>query len=165
MKATLIFLCLFYCGAADAKESRLTFEDAFSPNQGASALVVKTISEAHNSIHVAAYSFTSDEIADALVDAHNRGIDVDVVLDKSQSRGRETRFLKSHGVPTRINYRYSTMHDKFMLMDGNTLEVGSFNYTRAAEKNNAENVLVVHGAGGVVKDYGKQWEKLWNEAE
>jgi len=162
---TLCFLCLLYCSAAVAKESDVTFENAFSPHQGASALVIKTIGEAHESIHVAAYSFTSDPIADALVDAHERGVDVDVVMDKSQSQGRETRYLKSHGVPTRINYDYSIMHDKFMVIDGKTLELGSFNYTRAAENNNAENVLVVHGAENVVKDYNKQWQKLWEEAE
>ena len=57
------------------------------------------------------------------------------------------------------------MHDKFIVIDDSTLELGSFNYTTAAEKRNAENVLVIHGSGKVVQDYARQWRKLWNEAE
>ena len=66
----------------------ITIQDAFSPHQGATTLIVRTISEARKSIWVAAYSFTSHPIAEALVDAHNKGIDVQVVMDKSQRRGR-----------------------------------------------------------------------------
>ena len=52
---------------------------AFSPARGATALVVKTIGEAKHSVRVAAYSFTSKPIAEALLSAHRRGIDVEVV--------------------------------------------------------------------------------------
>src|SRR5690242_4953978 len=90
------------------------FEDAFSPRQGATGLVVKTINEAKKSVHVAAYSFTSKPIADAIVAAHDKGVDVDVVLDKSQHKGRMAQYIKDHGIPTRINDHYAIMHDKFM---------------------------------------------------
>jgi len=143
----------------------VTFEDAFSPHQGATELVVKTIGEAQKSIHVAAYSFTSKPIADALVSAHDKGVDVEVVLNKSESKGRMMKYIRSHGITTRINYRYSIMHDKFMVIDEKTLELGSFNYTVAAEKRNAENVLVVRGADKIISDYSNQWKKLWDESE
>jgi phosphatidylserine/phosphatidylglycerophosphate/cardiolipin synthase-like enzyme len=144
------------------------FEDAFSPHQGATELVVKAIGEAKKSIHVAAYSFTSRPIASALAAAHDRGVDVEVVLDKSdknQQHGWIVQYLQDHKIPARLNYQYSIMHDKFMVIDDSTLELGSFNYTRAAENNNAENVLVIHGAGKLTNDYGKQWKKLWDEGE
>jgi phosphatidylserine/phosphatidylglycerophosphate/cardiolipin synthase-like enzyme len=142
-----------------------TMEDAFSPAQGATALVIKTIGTARQSIHVAAYSFTSRPIADALVAAHDKGVDVEVVLDKSQRRGKMAAYIAAHGIPTRISYRYSIMHDKFILVDGQTVELGSFNYTSAAEKKNAENVLVIHGSKKIVTDYDKQWRILWDGAE
>ena len=66
---------------------------------------------------------------------------------------------------TRINDHYAIMHDKFMVIDGRTIELGSFNYTRAAENNNAENVLVVHGSDKIIQDYSRQWRGLWEEAE
>ena len=142
----------------------ITFQDAFSPHQGATELIVKAVGEAKKSIHVAAYSFTSRPIASALAAAHDKGVDVEVVLDKSQKKGWVVQYLKDHKIPTRINYQYNIMHDKFVVIDEKTLELGSFNYTRAAENNNAENVLVIHGAKKIIKDYDQQWEKLWGES-
>lgn len=144
-----------------------SFQDAFSPQQGATELVVKTITEANKSIRLAAYSFTSKPIAEALVRAHTRGIDVKVVLDKSQDKERYSSltFLKNQGIPVRVNYKYAIMHNKFMIVDNNKLQIGSFNYTKAAEERNAENVLVINEAGKVAQDYASQWQKLWDESE
>jgi phosphatidylserine/phosphatidylglycerophosphate/cardiolipin synthase-like enzyme len=141
-------------------------EVAFSPDRGATALVVKTISEAKQSIRVAAYSFTSKPIAEALLDAHKGGIDVEVVVDKSNATARYTAatFLANQGVPVRIDYQYAIMHDKFIVFDGVTVEEGSFNYTAAAEKSNAENVVVLHDAA-IALQYGAEWERLWAESE
>jgi phosphatidylserine/phosphatidylglycerophosphate/cardiolipin synthase-like enzyme len=138
---------------------------AFSPDRGATALVVKTIGEAKQTIRVAAYSFTSKPIAEALLDAHKRGIDVEVVVDKSNATDRYTAatLLANQGVPVRVDYRYSIMHDKFVVVDGTTVEEGSFNFTNAAEKSNAENVLVLHDAGVAAK-YSAEWERLWAES-
>src|SRR5450759_2860795 len=65
-------------------------EVAFSPNGGCTNLVIKVIHSAKTSIRVLAYSFTSAPIARALVEAHQRGVDVQVVLDKSQKSERYT---------------------------------------------------------------------------
>jgi phosphatidylserine/phosphatidylglycerophosphate/cardiolipin synthase-like enzyme len=141
-------------------------EVAFSPGGGATELVVKTISEARQSIRVAAYSFTSKPIAQALLEAHKRGIDVRVVLDKSNATARysSATFLANVGIPTRINHRYAIMHDKFMVVDGDRVETGSFNFTASAEAKNAENVLVLRDPA-VAQRYGKEWERLWEESE
>ncbi len=101
-----------------------------------------------------------------MVNAHQRGVDVKVVLDKRQNSTRSLlSFLQENGIPTRINGHYAIMHNKFMIIDGNVLELGSFNYTKAAEEKNAENVIVMHNTPQVIEDYTRQWEKLWNEGE
>lgn len=165
---TRYFCCLFFLlFSAPVFAADITLEDAFSPDQGATALVIKTIGEARKTIRVAAYSFTSRPIAEALVAAQQKGVDVKLVLDKSQRRGRSSLYaflIKSH-VPTRINARYHIMHNKFMIIDGKIVETGSFNYTKSAEKNNAENVLVVRRNRKIDRDYLKQWQKLWDEGE
>ena len=150
---------------AHAREPSIS--EAFSPNQGATALVVKTISSAKTTIHVAAYSFTSRPIAEALIAAEQRGVEVAVVLDKSQRRGKGSLFqyLEHNSVPVRIDDQYSIMHDKFMLIDGKTLELGSFNYTRAAEEKNAENVVVIRNRKKLIEEYSQQWEKFWAESK
>jgi len=164
MKPThyVLFFVLFAFPALATQD----IEDAFSPDQGATALVVKTIGEANKTIRVAAYSFTSEPIAEALVNAYQHGVDVKVVLDKSQrnAHGSQFSYLTENGVPTRINDHYHIMHDKFMLIDDDILETGSFNYTKSAEEDNAENVLVIHSNSKVDKDYASQWKKLWDEA-
>lgn len=139
---------------------------SFPPDRGATELVVKTINEARHSVHVAAYSFTSTPIAEASLAAHRRGIDVDVVVDKSQATARYTAatFLANEGVPVRMDYRYAIMHDKFIVVDDVTVEEGSLNYTAAAEKKNAENVIVLHDVA-IAAQYSREWDRLWTESE
>ena len=141
-------------------------EIAFAPHGGAEELVIKTIESAHSSVRVAAYSFTSRPIAQALLADAKRGVDVRVVVDKSNATARYTAatFLANQGVPVRVDYQYAIMHDKFIVVDGKTVEEGSFNFTQAAEKSNAENVLVLHDAE-VAQRYGEEWDRLWNESE
>jgi len=141
-------------------------EVAFSPDAGATALEVKAISEAKQSLRVAAYSFTSKPIAEALVAAHKRGVDVQVVLDKSNNRDKYTAatFLANMGIPTRIDSQYSIMHSKYMVIDGDTVETGSFNYTKAAERHNAENVIVIRDNPDLAKVYSQNWKRLWDES-
>jgi phosphatidylserine/phosphatidylglycerophosphate/cardiolipin synthase-like enzyme len=101
------------------------------------------------------------------VEAQERGVNVNIVLDKSQRTGHGSlyKYMQENEVPTRINSNYAIMHNKFMIIDGKILELGSFNYTKSAEEKNAENVLVLRNKPKVIKDYSKQWKKLWDEAQ
>lgn len=144
----------------------LTAEDAFSPRGGATDLIISTIGDAHKTIRVAAYAFTSKPIAEALVAAHDRGVAVQVVLDmKANLRQGVGPYVATHGVPIRLNGHYAILHDKFMVIDDKTLELGSFNYTASAEKRNAENVLVLHDVGTLAADYTREWQRLWDEGQ
>ena len=142
-------------------------EVAFSPNGGCTTLVVKVINSAKRSIRVLAYSFTSAPIAKALVDAHKRGVDVKVVVDKSQKSARYTSatFLANAGVPVRVDFKHAIAHNKVIVVDGTTVEQGSFNYTKAAEENNAENVLVSWDNARLATVYLKDWERHWEHSE
>ena len=73
---------------------------AFSPGNAEQA-VVAVIGEARTSIHLAAYSFTSRPIAQALIDAHSRGVSVQAVLDKSNDSARFTEAgdIAQAGIP------------------------------------------------------------------
>ncbi len=140
---------------------------AFSPKQGATTLIINTINNAEKSILVAAYSFTSKPIADALIEAYHNGVDVKIVLDKSQRSAKYSSFLeiKNLGVPVRISSRYAIMHNKFMIVDDKIVQTGSFNYSQAAENHNAENVLIISDNTKVVRQYTTKWLELWNEAK
>ena len=143
-----------------------SYDVGFSPDAGSLPLVIKGINAAKQSIHVAAYSFTSKPIAQALLDAKKRGVDVKVVADKKSNSGKYSAatYLANNGVPVHLDDNYPIFHHKFMVIDGVSLETGSFNYSAAAANKNAENVLIIWNAPSLASKYDSEWLKLWSEA-
>jgi len=117
----------------------------FSPNGGCTDATIKEIDNAKSEILVQAYSFTSTAIAKALLNAHKRGVNVEAVLDKSQRKEKYTSatFLANSRIPTFIDSVHAIAHNKIMIIDGQTVITGSFNFTKAAEEKNAENLLII----------------------
>jgi phosphatidylserine/phosphatidylglycerophosphate/cardiolipin synthase-like enzyme len=148
-------------------ESAGELEVAFSPNGGSTDLVIKVIHSAKTSIRVLAYSFTSAPIAQALVEAHKRGVDVQVVVDKSQKKEKYTSatFVANAGIPIRIDSKHAIAHNKVVIVDGHTVQQGSFNYTKAAEEKNGENVLVNWNNAKLAEVYLKDWKRHWEHSD
>jgi phosphatidylserine/phosphatidylglycerophosphate/cardiolipin synthase-like enzyme len=117
----------------------------FSPSGGATEAIIEALDHARSSILVQAYSFTSETIAQALARAHGRGVQVLVLLDKSQRTQKYTvAALLSHaGIPTLFDAAHAIAHNKVMIIDNRIVLTGSFNFTKAAEERNAENLLVL----------------------
>jgi phosphatidylserine/phosphatidylglycerophosphate/cardiolipin synthase-like enzyme len=65
----------------------------------------------------------------------------------------------------RIDARYTVMHDKFMVIDGSSVQTGSFNYTNGAAQSHAENALWIRGDAGVTSQFEQEWERLWAESD
>jgi phosphatidylserine/phosphatidylglycerophosphate/cardiolipin synthase-like enzyme len=95
---------------------------------------------------VQAYSFTSAAIAGAIVEAHKRGVAVQVVLDRGQRTEKYSSadFVAHAGIPTFIDAKHPIAHNKIIIIDEMVVITGSFNFTKAAEEKNAENLLVIH---------------------
>jgi len=131
----------------------------FSPKGGCTEAIVDSLRTATNTILVQAYSFTSAPIAKALVDAHKRGVNVTVILDKSQRTERysEADFFLHADIPTFIDARHNIAHNKIMVIDGHKILTGSFNFTKAAESENAENLLVIDDAALAAR-YAENWK-------
>lgn len=151
-------LCLPVCQPAVAAPPP-AIEVHFSPKGGCTDTVVKELGNAKKMILVQAYSFTSAPIAKALVDAHNRGVDVRVILDKGQRTAKYSSadFVAHAGILTLIDSRHAIAHNKVMVIDGETVITGSFNFTRAAEERNAENLLVIRDKA-IADKYTSNWE-------
>jgi phosphatidylserine/phosphatidylglycerophosphate/cardiolipin synthase-like enzyme len=131
----------------------------FTPRGNCTDLIVNAIGGAKTSILVQAYSFTSAPIAKALLDAHKRGVQVQVILDKSQRTEKYTSadFLANQGVPTTIDSNHAISHNKVMIIDGETVIMGSFNFTKAAQEKNAENVLIIRDKA-LAAQYTQNWQ-------
>jgi phosphatidylserine/phosphatidylglycerophosphate/cardiolipin synthase-like enzyme len=138
----------------------------FSPHGGATDAVVAALDRATNSVLVQAYSFTSGPIAQALVDAHRRGVSVKVILDRSQRTEKysEADFLKNQGIPPLIDAQHAIAHNKVMVIDGYLVLTGSFNFTKAAEESNAENLLVINDPV-LAGRYATNWQVHEEHAE
>ena len=61
------------------------------------------------------------------------------------------------GVLTFIDAAHAIAHNKVIIVDEETVLTGSFNFTKAAEERNAENLLVIHDKGLAAK-YRENWE-------
>ena len=131
----------------------------FSPGGGCAEAVVEALAGAQKSVRVQAYSFTSAPIAKALVEAHRRGITVQVILDKSNATGHYSSadFIFRAGIPTFIDAAHAIAHNKIMVIDERQVITGSFNFTRAAQERNAENLLVIND-DVLAKQFAQNWE-------
>jgi len=111
--------------------------------------VVQAVNSAQHQVLVQAYSFTSAPIAKAVSDAKKRGLDVRVILDKSNARKgySAATFLDHAGVPVLIDSSHAI---------GRTVITGSFNFTKAAEQNNAENLVLIQNPA-IAEQYVQNW--------
>jgi phosphatidylserine/phosphatidylglycerophosphate/cardiolipin synthase-like enzyme len=145
LAAVCILVLISVASAQPALNPSPAWQVYFSPGGGATAAICQALSTAKSSILVQAYSFTSAPIAEALVKAHKRGVKVQVILDRSQRTQKysSATFLVNSGIPTRIDAAHAIAHNKVMIIDNEIVITGSFNFTKAAEEKNAENLLVI----------------------
>ena len=142
------------------------WEVYFSPDGGCTDAVTRALGDARRTVLVQAYSFTSAPIAAALVAANKRGVSVRVILDKSQRTERYSAatFLAHANIPTYIDPAHAIAHNKVMIIDDVTVITGSFNFTKAAETHNAENLLILHDAALAAR-YTANWQAHLGHSE
>lgn len=149
-----------------------TIEVAFSPNEGSEHLVVKVIDSAKTELDLLSYSFTSVPVVEALVRARHRGVAVRLVADEkdnvSADRSGKARAalgaLVNAGADVRTIRVYPIHHDKVIIADRQTVELGSFNYSDAAAHKNSENVLVNWGNPKLAEVYLKHFQRNYAQA-
>lgn len=116
----------------------------FSPHGGATESIVEGVNNSKSSIFVQAYSFTSKPIAESLVHAKHRGMDVQVIFDSENLGNKHSmlHYLYDNKVVCFLDKRHPIAHNKIVLVDKKIIFTGSFNLTNGGEKN-AENLLTI----------------------
>jgi len=144
---------------------RVKWEVYFSPKGGGLAAIKLRLSQAKESVRVLSYQMTSGEIAEELVTTYEREVDVQVILDRGQVNARysKIKILQDAKIPIRIDKKHPILHDKVMIIDGEWLITGSYNFTESAEKRNSENLLTIRNKR-MCKRYLANWEKHWEHA-
>jgi len=149
-----------YWHALPLQTGNISIQVRFSPGGQCTWFTVQAIQAAQQSILVQAYSFTAAVIVDALITAHQRGIAIKILVDRSQLTAKSSQVSRvlAAGIPIAIDKVPGIAHNKVMIIDDDYVLTGSFNWTEAAEKRNAENLLLI-------KDrhtnslYRSNWEK------
>jgi phosphatidylserine/phosphatidylglycerophosphate/cardiolipin synthase-like enzyme len=143
-----------------------TIEYAFTPGDDAASLIVRTIDAARSDVLVQAFSFTHRDIADALIRAHRRGLDVQIIADREQSDAFASSAMQAlidSGMPVFMDADHAAAHNKVIIVDHEmpqaAVVTGSFNFTFAAQNRNAENVLVMRGNRSLAQAFHANWQQ------
>ena len=158
---TFIFLLTTSTSQVFALPATGTVEAYFSPDGGCEQAIVHEIDNARSEILIQAYSFTNIPIAKALLSAHKRGVKIEALLDKSQRSEKYSTatFLTNVGIPVLIDDSHKIAHNnKIFVLDRTTLITGSFNFSKSAEHQNAENLIVLKGNQALTDKYIHNYE-------
>ena len=154
-----------------ANSSTAVVTALFSPEDNIQKTLVNTINNAQRNILVQAYLFTDERIGNALIAAHKRGVNVEILLDSDMALGGKNvltmQFFEA-GIPVRLETHYENAHNKIMIFDHDTAKAlvvtGSYNFTYSAQKRNAENVVMIRNSPAIVARYVDNWRKHAEQA-
>jgi len=163
-------LCLAPCASAE----RADVQAAFTPGDNIAAMIVQHIQEARSSVRMQAYLFTDRRIANALVGALGRGVRVQVIADGAQEESGgapHLRALRRAGAEVFLAASAGAAHNKVLIIDADRPQAavitGSYNFTRAANARNAENVVIISGSPALARrfvdnfDYHRAQASRW----
>jgi len=138
----------------------------FSPEDHFKDRLIALINSAKSSIYFMIYAFTDKDVADALINAQKRGVEVKGVFDKDFNSNPYSKYdyLKEAGLDVRLDGASFLLHDKVMIFDQNTVVTGSYNFTLSANNKNAENSLVIEDKE-IYKKYEDEFWKIYNEGK
>jgi phosphatidylserine/phosphatidylglycerophosphate/cardiolipin synthase-like enzyme len=139
----------------------------FSPDDGVAARLVELIGGAQQSIHFLAYSFTSDEIGEAMRGRIRSGVTVAGVMEEGQvasNRGDEYQKLRNAGGDVRLDGNPRNMHHKVIILDQQVVISGSYNFSANAENQNDENLIVIYNAE-IAALFMEEFQKIFSEAQ
>lgn len=149
-----------------------TMQVLFTPEDDAAGQIVQAIAHAQKQVLVQTFSFTSKEIAEALISAKQRGVDVRVVTDAEQIQRMarsKVPTMAAGGVPVFVDSQHASAHNKVMVIDAGSAKpvviTGSFNFTHAAQFKNAENLLIFRGNRELTATYLENWRRHYEHSQ
>lgn len=149
LSAVLLAGAIALVGLAAPPETKAKYDAVvsvhFSPNGGCTEEIVAQLGRAKDDVLVLAYQFTSEPIATALIAAEKRGVQVRIIADRTQQKDKDSWLpkCKRAGAECFIDAAHAIQHNKVIVIDGETVITGSFNFSGSAEKRNAENLVTI----------------------
>ena len=138
----------------------------FSPEDDFKRKLISLIDTSEKNIYFMIYAFTDKDVADALIRAKNRGVEISGVFDESFNKNQYSKYdyLKNKGFDVKLDGNNFLLHDKVMIFDGKTVITGSYNFTNSANNDNAENSLVIKNTQ-IYQKYEDEFFNIYNEGK
>jgi len=138
----------------------------FAPEDGVSERLVRLLSSARSSIRFLAFQFTSERLAEALIEQAGRGVTVEGVVESRSANddASQVERLRAGGVTVRLDGNPYTMHHKVFIVDEQIVVLGSYNFTVSADAENDENLLIIHDPQ-VAAAFLAEYERVVAQAE
>jgi len=145
-------------------QRRVELENYFSPEDDVDDRIIAAIGRARRRIRFMAFVFTSDAIADAMLERAEDGVVVQGVMESRNVNGQydEYQRLQSASHDVLLDGNPYIMHHKVIIIDDETVILGSYNFSRSAEISNDENVLIIHDpavASLFVEEFGRIYQQ------
>ncbi len=139
---------------------------AFSPDYNVARFIVNELRQAEQSIYFMAFSFTHDGIGKIMKTRFQDGLDVRGVFETrgADSRHAEYTSMQELGMSVIKDTNKWAMHHKVIVIDGQTVITGSFNFSKNASRTNDENVLIIQGNTDIARLYTEEWRRMMGEA-
>lgn len=137
----------------------------FSPKDGAAKHVLERLDGAKRSIRFMTFSYTSDPIAEAMIEKQKAGLKVQGVFEAQNASGTGSEFakLKRGDIDVLEDGNCYILHHKVIIIDDKTVITGSYNYTASAERDNDENLVIIDDAA-LAKQYVDEFQRLYKQA-
>ena len=139
----------------------------FSPDDHVQASFVELIENAQESIYFMAFSFTADEIGDAVRARAQDDVAVAGVMDTEQVKsnvGTEFDPFKQAGLDVLRDGNEGQMHHKVMIIDESIVIFGSYNFTNSAETKNDENLIVIYNEE-IAAQFMDEFQRVYAQAQ
>jgi phosphatidylserine/phosphatidylglycerophosphate/cardiolipin synthase-like enzyme len=172
-RLTPILLLIGFVLSPTSCPGEMVVQACFSPLGKCSNYIIRELEQAKKEILVAVYAFTSDDLANAMVQARKRGVSVQVILDREFDTGNQKskgKFLEAQKIllkrlsgikSSAAEKEIGLMHQKFAVIDRRLVFTGSYNWTYSADALNDENLLLFRDAGPLAEEYRKAFFRLW----
>jgi len=128
--------------------------------------VISLVNKANNSVKVAIFSFTHEELADELVKADIKGVNVTVLVERTQRNVQKSQYsrLRDFGLNIKVDGNKYNMHHKFLVIDNKIVITGSPNFSFSGFNRNDENMLIIYNEDLALK-FVNEFDRLFDEGE
>jgi phosphatidylserine/phosphatidylglycerophosphate/cardiolipin synthase-like enzyme len=142
-------------------------QNCFSPQGSCANLIVSTIkSRTQKSLYFLAFSFTDDNIGNAMIDKTKAGVTLAGVFETTGSQTQYSEYgkMKKAGLDVHTDGNPWVMHDKVIIIDERTVVAGSFNFSSNADKDNDENLLIFDDPT-IARSFKAEFDKILAQAK